>query len=314
MEYRRLGRTGLDVSLMSQGTGGPSLFGQRRGTTLDEARTLIHRALDHGINFFDTAQLYSDSEVLLGNALEGVSRASYLLATKYQYEDEEGSIISPVAVTAAIDRALCRLRVDTIDVMQVHGLLPECYDKVIEQQLPALYEAQAAGKIRFIGVSERYFDDPRHATIQRVLADNHFDTVMVGYNLLHQTAERDVFPDARAADVGVIIMIAVRRVLSDPKRLREVVADLVSRGLLPADILPPDDPLGWLVHDEIKSVTGAAYRFARHSDSVSTVLTGTSRTSHLDANVAAIAQGPLAKADHRRLQEMFGDIEEAIGN
>ena len=139
MEYRRLGRTGLDVSLMSQGTGGPSLFGQRRGTTLDEARTLIHRALDHGINFFDTAQLYSDSEVLLGNALEGVSRASYLLATKYQYEDEEGSIISPVAVTAAIDRALCRLRVDTIDVMQVHGLLPECYDKVC-----LLYTSDAA--------------------------------------------------------------------------------------------------------------------------------------------------------------------------
>lgn len=314
MEYRRLGRTGLDVSLMSQGTGGPSLFGQRRGTTPDEARTLIHRAFDHGINFFDTAQLYNESELLLGNALDGVPRDSYLLATKYRYENEVGSIISPAAVTAAIDRALRRLRVDTIDVMQVHGLLPEYYEQVVEHHLPALYEAQAAGKIRFIGVSERYFDDPKHEALQRVLADNHFDTVMVGYNLLHQTAERDVFPDARAADVGVIIMVAVRRVLSDPKRLREVVADLVSRRIIPADVLPPDDPLGWLVHDEIEHVSGAAYRFARHSDAVSTVLTGTSRTSHLDANVAAIAQGPLAKADHRRLQQIFGYIEEAIGN
>ena len=79
---------------MSQGTGGPSLFGQRRGTTAEAARRLVRRALDHGINLFDTAQIYDESEVLLGQALDGVPRDSYLVATKYRYADDEG-VIAP---------------------------------------------------------------------------------------------------------------------------------------------------------------------------------------------------------------------------
>ena len=313
MEYRRLGRTGLEVSLMSQGTGGPSLFGQRRGTTASAARRLVRRALDHGVNLFDTAQIYDESEVLLGQALDGVPRDSYLVATKYRYADDEG-VIAPSDVGRAIDRALGRLRVDVIDVMQVHGLLPEHYDEVVARHLPVLQGEQAAGKIRFIGVSERYTEDPTHATLRRATADGHFDTAMVGYNLLHQGAERHVFPAAQAADIGVIIMIAVRRALSSPERLREVIADLVARGQLSADAVPPDDPLGWLVHGDVTSVVDAAYRFARHPSEVATVLTGTSRPQHLDANVAAILQGPLSARDRQRVRDLFGHLEEALGN
>ncbi len=298
---------------MSQGTGGPSLFGQRRGTTAVAARRLIQRALDHGINLFDTAQIYDESEVLLGQALDGVPRDAYLVATKYRYADDEG-VIAPSDVGRAIDHALCRLRVDVIDVMQVHGLLVEHYDEVVARHLPVLKDAQAAGKIRFIGVSERYTHDPTHAMLRRAVADGHFDTAMVGYNLLHQGAERHVFSAAHAADIGIIIMIAVRRALSIPERLREVIADLVARGQLSADAVPADDPLGWLVGGDVTSVVDAAYRFARQPAAVATVLTGTSRPEHLDANVAAILQGPLPERDRQRLRDLFGHLEEALGN
>lgn len=313
MEYRRLGRTGLDVSLVSLGTGGPSRFGQDRGTTPEAARRLVRRALDHGVNFFDTAQGYGDSEALLGPALDGVPRDEYLIATKYNYREDE-TVVSPAVVGPAIDRALRRLRVDVIDVMQIHGLLDEHYDEVVARHLPILKDAQAAGKIRFIGVTERFTHDAAHDMLRRAIADDHFDTLMVGYNLLHQGAERHVLPAAQAADIGVIIMIAVRRALSNPDRLREVIADLVERGQLPADAVPADDPLGWLVHGDVTSVVDAAYRFAREHDAVDTVLTGTSRPEHLDANVAAILAGTLPAADQQRLRDIFGHLEEALGN
>lgn len=313
MEYRRLGRTGLEVSLVSLGTGGPSRFGQDRGTTPEAARRLVRCALDHGVNFFDTAQGYGDSEALLGPALDGVPRDEYLIATKYNYREDE-IVVSPAVVAPAIDQALRRLRVDAIDVMQVHGLLDEHYDEVVARHLPILKDAQAAGKIRFIGVTERFTHDAPHDMLRRAIADDHFDTLMVGYNLLHQGAERHVLPAAQAADIGVIIMIAVRRALSNPDRLREVIADLVERGQLPADAVPADDPLGWLVHGDVTSVVDAAYRFAREHDAVDTVLTGTSRPEHLDANVAALLRGSLPAADQRRLRDIFGHLEEALGN
>ncbi|MCY4113622.1 MAG: aldo/keto reductase [Chloroflexi bacterium] len=314
MEYRRLGRTGLEVSLVSLGTGGPSRFGQERGTTPAAARRLVRRALDHGVNFFDTAQDYGDSESLLGQALDGVPRDDYLIATKCTYRDGDERVIAAADVSLAIDRALARLKVDVIDVMQIHGLMGEHYDEVIERHLPVLKDAQAAGKIRFIGVTERFTHDPAHVMLRRAIADDHFDTLMVGYSLLHQGAERHVLPAAQAADIGVIIMIAVRRALSIPERLREVIADLVERGQLPADAVPADAPLGWLVRGDVTSVVEAAYRFVREHNAVDTVLTGTSRPEHLDANVAALLRGTLPGADQQRLRDTFGHLEEALGN
>ena len=75
MEYRQLGRTGIRVSLLGLGTGGANVFGQARGAGVAEARTLVRRALDLGVNLFDTAQAYRESEVLLGESLAGVPRA-----------------------------------------------------------------------------------------------------------------------------------------------------------------------------------------------------------------------------------------------
>lgn len=314
MEYRQLGRTDLRVSLVGLGSGGPSNLGQTRGTTPAEARALVRRALDHGINFIDTARGYGDSEVLLGHALEGVPRDAYVLATKYAYCDGDRGMRPAAEVATSIDESLERLGLEFVDVMQVHALRSEHYDEVIERHLPVLLKAQAAGKTRFIGVTETFGGDGPHAMLRRALPDGHFDTAMVGYNLLHQGAEGHVFSAAAAADVGVIIMVAVRRALGNPVRLRELLAELKAGGDIESDGLPDDDPLGWLVHDEVDSVPAAAYKFVAEPSAVSTVLTGTADPAHLDANVKALLGDPLPAEDRERLQALFGHLERSLGN
>jgi hypothetical protein len=114
--------------------------------------------------------------------------------------------------------------------------------------------------------------------------------------------------------VGVIIMVAVRRALSSPARLREVIADLKARGRIPEDAVPEDGPLDWLVHGDVKSVPTAAYEFVLAPAAVSTVLTGTARIEHLDANVESMLGGPLPQADRARLRALFGHLTEGLGN
>ncbi|MGD2128295.1 MAG: aldo/keto reductase, partial [Lysobacterales bacterium] len=83
MRYRRLGRTGLEVSLLGLGSGGPNQFGQLRSVPRSQVVSLVRYALDLGVNFFDTAAAYADSEEILAEALSGVPRDRYLLASKF---------------------------------------------------------------------------------------------------------------------------------------------------------------------------------------------------------------------------------------
>ena len=151
MHYRTLGKTGLEVSLLSFGTGGPSAFGQRRGLVQDEQTRLVRRALDLGINFFDTSSLYDESEVILGRALEGVPRDSYVIGTKWRTPDHD-----PDDLRKTVHKSLKLLGTDHIDVMQFHGPLPEEYDTIVEKAYPAMAQLRDEGKIRFIGLSERF--------------------------------------------------------------------------------------------------------------------------------------------------------------
>ena len=102
--------------------------------------------------------------------------------------------------------------------------------------------------IRAIGVTESFAgDDPGHSMLVRALRDGWPETVMVGYNVLHQNAERLVFPLAEAGGVGVFIMAAVRRALRSRAELEAQVAELKAAGLIAPDALPDEDPLGWLI-------------------------------------------------------------------
>ena len=205
-----------------------------------------------------------------------------------------------------------RLGVDYVDVFQFHGVAPESYRPAMERFLPEARRAQKQGKFRFLGISEVYVNDGSHAMLRAALADNYFDTIMVGYNLLAPGAERVVLPAALRQDVGVMVMFAVRRALSRADYLVEIIAQLKDRGLLAPDAVPRDDPLGWLVHDGVESVTSAAYKFAAAHPAVSSVLTGTANLTHLEDNVRSILGSPLPAADRARVLDLFGDIEECV--
>lgn len=104
-----------------------------------------------------------------------------------------------------------------------------------------------------------------------------------------------------------------RRVLSDPQRLREVVADLGARGVISDDVASAEEPLGWLIESgEADSLVEAAYRYAAYTEGVSTVMTGTIDAGHLEQNVEYVAKGPLSAEAIERLDREFGSVAEPI--
>lgn len=313
MEYRTLGRTGLRVSVLGIGTGGPSQFGQNSGVPETDVSRMVRRALALGVNFFDTAAGYGESEAILGRALTGVPRDEYVLATKVQVARDEWTA-TPEDVVATVELSLERLRVDVIDIMQFHGVKPEDYARTIEIFLPVMARLQEQGKFRFLGVSETYSQDFRHEMFPMALADDHFDTAMVGYNMISPTAERRVLPMCLERNVGVICMVAVRRALSRPEVLAERIAYAKKTGLIERDSVPDEDPLGWLVKGHVTSLPAAAYKYVASHPAMGTVLTGTANIDHLESNVKAILGPPLPDDDVARLRGVFGAVWEPLGN
>ncbi len=313
MEYRRLGRTKLQVSLMGIGSGGPSLFGQNSRVSEVDISRMVRRALDMGINFFDTAAAYGQSEAILGRALRGVPREAYILATKF-HAVVDGKPLPEKAVIERVDQSLRRLRVDTVDLLQLHGVLPGDYQIAVEIAFPTVLRLQEQGKFRFLGITESYARDGRHEALGLALADDTFDTVMVGYNLMNPTPEQDILPICERRDVGVICMVPVRRALSRPEHLRKRIAEAKAKGLIARRALPDQDPLGWLVKGGVKSLPAAGYKFSAAHSAVSTVLTGTSSIAHLEENVEALLGPPLPDADVARLRSIFGEVWEPLAN
>lgn len=283
MEYRRLGRTNLRVSMLGLGTGGPSQLGQKSGVPEAEAERVVRRALELGVNLIDTAADYGESESILGRALRGVPREDYVLCTKFSParrsnpSNGEGlQLRTGEELVASCERSLARLVTDRIDVFQFHAVVPESYDHVRDVLLPVARQLQDQGKIRFIGLTESFALDHRREALRMALEDDLFDTLLVGYNLLTPGPEDDVFPLAQRRDAGVMVMCAVRRKIARQADLEALIQDLKRRGELPSTV---DDhgPLDWLIHDGIRSVTDAAYAFAAGHSAVATVLTGTRR-------------------------------------
>ncbi len=313
MDYRTLGRTGLRVSVLGIGTGGPSQFGQGSGVPEADVGRMVRRALALGVNFFDTAAGYGESEAILGRALTGVPREDYVLATKVQVARDEWTA-KPEDVVSSVERSLARLRVDAIDIMQFHGVKPEDYARTMELFLPVMSRLREQGKFRFLGVSETYSLDPGHEMFPMALADDYFDTAMVGYNMISPTAEHALLPMCQEKNVGVICMVAVRRALSKPEVLAERIAYAKGKGLIERDSVPADDPLGWLVKGHVTSLPAAAYKYVASHPAMGTVLTGTAIIEHLEANVKAILGPPLPEEDMARLRGIFGAVWEPLGN
>ncbi len=314
MIYRTLGRTGLQVSLAGLGTGGPSRLGQ--ATHRDEAAShhVIRRALELGVNLFDTAAAYGDSEEILGRALSGVARDRYLMATKFSPYRADGSIISEEEMLRSCDRSLRRLQVDVIDIFQFHSVLPGNYREVVDRLHSAALRLREQGKIRFLGITEYFFPDPAHDMLVLALADDCWDTIMVKYGILNLSAERKVLPLAKERNVGVINMSPVRFKMTRPEELEKVIAGWKKRGLIAANAVPTKEPLDFLVHGPTPSVVAAGYKFGAGHDEIATVLVGTGSVAHLEENIAAILGPPLPAADVGRIRTLFGHLAESEGD
>jgi L-galactose dehydrogenase len=153
MQTRPLGKTGLNVPMLSFGAS--SLGQEFRSVTLDEAVRSVRVALDCGLSLIDTAPFYGRgmSEVLLGVALKGVPRESYLLCTKLGRYDLPHFDFSAKRVAESVDVSLHRLGTDHIDLMLCHDIEFVPMQQIVDETLPALRKIQGQGKVRFIGFS-----------------------------------------------------------------------------------------------------------------------------------------------------------------
>lgn len=315
MQYRTLGKTGLKVSLVSYGSGGPSKLGQNTGLSSSEQDDLVQHCLDVGINLFDTSEAYGNSEEILGRTLAGSSapRDSYILATKCRYKSG-GALRGPADIEKSIDNSLRRLQTDCIDIMQFHVLNSGDYFDVVDQHYPVLKRAQEQGKIRFIGFSEQFMKEGDHHGVTLALKSHPqlWDTIMLKYGILNMYADKEALPLAIEHNVGIINMAVIRVKLPNPKLLQEQIATWKAAGKIGQDDLPDEDPLGWLVHDEVDSIIDAGYKFAADHPGISTVLTGTSSVKHMDDNIRALENPTLPEQDIARLHQVFGNIDEYI--
>jgi aryl-alcohol dehydrogenase-like predicted oxidoreductase len=308
VEYRRLGRTGLQVSTLGLGSGGRSRLGQAHGLEQDGVTAIVRRALDLGINLIDTAPMYGQSETLLGNALGDVPRDSYVLCTKFRPEGNDKELRPAEMLRATLEQSLRDLQTDHVDVLYLHGVRPDLLDQVLDRFYEPLEQARRDGLVRFLGMTETFDNDHAHATMQALLPRKLMEVVMIGYNVLSPAPAQHVLPLAQETDTGVVIMCAVRGVLLRPERIREVVAEWKAQGLLASDAVPDDEPLGWLLGPGVDSIPSAAYKFARAHPGVSSVLTGTGRVAHLEENAAAILGTPLPDEIVERLYATFGPV------
>lgn len=311
MHYRTLGSTGLKVSLLSFGTGGPSRLGQPKGASQREQDFLIRKCLDLGINLFDTSERYGRSEEILGKALRETSRESYILASKCCCIGFNGRLKTSQQLLDSVERSLRLLQTDYIDIMQFHGLTLTQYDDVVDSLYPVMDRLKEHGKIGFVGFSTDSMDPTHDVTIRALTVHpNLWDTIMLKYGVLYQSAGKLALPLAREKNVGIINMAAIRLDLSLPRRLSELILDWKRRGFIMPDSLPDDNPLDWIINDEVDSVVSAGYKFAVSHPAVATVLTGTSNLEHLEQNVDAINSASLRESDIFKLKNLFSRIAE----
>jgi aryl-alcohol dehydrogenase-like predicted oxidoreductase len=202
MEYRTLGRTGIQVSPYALGT---LMFATSMGNDPGDSARILHKAVDAGINFIDTADAYGDSEEVVGKALEG-RRDDVVLATKFSRptgQDPNHQGASRRWIMTAVESSLRRLRTDHIDLYQLHRPDPRTD---IEETLSALTDLVRSGKVRAIGASNSLVSELVEAqwvADRRGLA--RFQTEQPPYSLLTRGVERELLPATQRFGMGTLV-------------------------------------------------------------------------------------------------------------
>src|ERR1700731_3372483 len=302
MKYKNLGNTGLKVSELCLGcmTFGAPDRGDHPWTLPEEpSRALIRRAVDAGINYFDTADAYSDgtSEEIVGRALKDFSRRDeVVIATKVFFpmtKAPNGGGLSRKAIFSAIDASLRRLGTDYVDLYQIHRW---DYRTPIEETLEALHDVVKAGKARYLGASSMHawqFSKALH--LARENGWTRFVSMQDHYNLLYREEEREMMPLCADAGIGVLPWSPLARgrltrewdaetprtqsdeyggklytsaIDSDRRIVGEVAAVAAARGVPRAQVA-----LAWVVQHAV----------------ITAPIVGASKPHHLDDAVAALS-------------------------
>jgi aryl-alcohol dehydrogenase-like predicted oxidoreductase len=307
MDYTTLGKTGLRVSVAGLGCGGNSRLGMGAGKSSSEAAQVVRKAIELGVNYFDTAKNYG-TEPAVGEAIKDVSRDSVVISTKSTIK-VDGERLTPDQLIANLDKSLKDLDTDYVDIYMLHGVQPVDYDYALETLAPPLLKEKEKGKFRHLGITETAPRDPTQTMLQRAVQEPCWEVAMLAYHMMNQNARARLFPQFQEHGVGTLLMFVVRNIFSVPGLLEKTVAELVKSGDLPSDFPNMDDPLGFLVHDGgADTIQDAAYRFARHQPGADVVLFGTGNPDHLQSNIDSILKPALPEADVAKLHDMFGSL------
>ncbi|MBT3268464.1 aldo/keto reductase [Candidatus Poribacteria bacterium] len=302
MDRRRLGRTDIEVSPL--GLGG--LFVSRvGGRGRDEARAAIHRALDLGINWIDTAPTYADSEEVLGIALEDVTRP-YCISTKLGGRPSPFDPKNKDHLRRSLDESLTLLKRDAVDVLLVHEPeRPGQYDWWEEWDTfsgpvnDVLDELKDEGLIRHTGIG-----GTTAYAMARIMTTGRFDVVLTAFNyaLLWREAETSILPEAKRQDMGVIIGSPLHQ-----GALAQRHDDEVENG---APWMTPMrraqlKALYAVLDDTGLSLPEMSLRWVLSNPDISMTLTGSRSVEEVEQNVASVEKGPLPSDILGRLDEIY---------
>lgn len=299
MLYSRLGTSGLILSRLALGT---MTFTQGKGnaaiakTGQDDANAIVGRAIDGGINFFDTADVYAggESEQMLGKAL-GKRRAEVVIATKAGWRTGESlnrSGLSSTHLHWSIDRSLHNLGTDYVDVYIAHR---NDAHTPLEETLTALDAIVRAGKARYLGVSNwPAWKVAAAVALQRANGWAQFSHVQMYYSLLGRGVEGEIVPMLRHYGLGLTAWSPLTGGFLSGKYTRESLKDAENR-LSGFDMLPFDKDKGFALVETMRgiatahdaSVAQVALAWVVSRPQVSSVLIGASKLSQLDDNIAA---------------------------
>lgn len=278
MDYVEFGRTGLRVSVVGLGTGGPSRLGLARGGSVGEAKRLVNLAIENGVNVIDTAQSYG-TEAIVGEAMKGV-RNEVILSTKVSLALNPGpfngirvarrlsarisglaGLVAPINVLQSrVDESLKRLGTDYIDVLHLHAVWPRQLAKTMDMLGETLLSLKSDGKVRALGITEDLQHDPGHKVLSAALDHDLFDVVMVGFGPAHISAKEQILPKAEKQNIGIMTMAAGRH----------------HREFKDAG------------HSVKEQEIGEAYCFSRNTPGVHVTLIGTGNADHLGSNIRAV--------------------------
>jgi aryl-alcohol dehydrogenase-like predicted oxidoreductase len=318
MEYTTLGDTGLEVSRICLGC---MSFGDPdwRDWVLDEeeSQPIIERAIDLGINFFDSANMYSrgESERIVGDALEG-RRGEMVVATKcfFQMDDDDPNSggLSRKAIEQELDASRERLGMETIDLYQTHRW---DYDTPIDVTMRALDDAVRREKVRYLGASSMWthqFAEAQHTAERQGL--DRFQTMQNHYSLLYREEEREMLPYCEKNNVGVIPWSPLARgYLARPHE----EFDATARGQ--SDSYAKEHPyfegngqeinerVQELATDKDVSMAQIALSWVLHKDVVDAPIVGVTSVEHLEEAVEALDIS-LSDSDIEYLEEPYEPV------